>query len=87
MKLQRVLQILFTTFLVLSSGCAHPGPQVTVGISDPERGGMDCYDEKTAKKFFEQYIDTDKWVCMPPTDAQEVFNFCSDAISRCKEKK
>lgn len=66
--------ILFT--LCLLSSCKK-GPEVTVCVSDPAASGFDCFNQATQKSFFLPYAQTDKYVALPPTDAQALFDFCA----------
>ena len=53
------------------------GPKVMVCISDPQAGGFDCFDQVSQKSSFLKYADSDKYVAMPPTDAQSLFDYCA----------
>lgn len=72
--LQKIL--LLSLVVCLLSSCKK-GPLVTVCISDPPAGGMDCYDQVNKKSFFILYAQTDKYVALPPADAESVLNFCA----------
>jgi hypothetical protein len=72
--LQKICLILFVACLL--SSC-KTGPQVTVCVSDPQVNGLDCYDQRTQKSFFLPYAQSDKYVALPPADAQALFDFCA----------
>lgn len=55
--------------------CAN-GPKVRVHISDPTRGGMDFYDQRTKESGFAFYAETDKFVCFNTMDIQTLLNYC-----------
>lgn len=75
-------QKLFLILLLLCLISCKPGPKVIVCISDPQVGGFDCHDQNTGKDFFLKYEDSDKYVAMPPADAQAVFDYCANAASQ-----
>lgn len=83
-RLPSLLPILFVVSLL--SACAHVGPKVNVCISDPPMDGMDCYSEITNRSYFKTYIETDKYVCLPPEDAHTVFDFCAQAAKKAGMK-
>lgn len=77
MRLRHLL-ILCPIFLVVSN-CGS-APKVTVCISDPSAGGLDCYNENTGVSSFIKYEDSDKYVALPPSDAQTLLNYCAQAV-------
>ena len=78
-KLSQISSIIcLLALIVLVISCAG-GPLITVCISDPAKGGFDCYDEQTKINSFLAYADSDKFVAMSPTDAQTLANYCSQA--------
>lgn len=72
--LRRIWLICCLSFLL--SSCKE-GPKLTVCVSDVSAGGFDCYDSTTKKSSFLKYQDSDKYVAMPPADAQTLFNYCA----------
>lgn len=48
-----------------------------VCVSDPAAGGFDCFDENTQKQSFLKYSDSDKYIALPPDDAQTLLTYCS----------
>lgn len=75
--LLRLLPILSLAFLL--SDCKS-GPKVTVCVSDPAAGGFDCYNEATNLGSFIPYSQSDRFIALPPTDAQTVLNFCAQGV-------
>lgn len=75
MRPLKLLVILSLSFLLNS--CKTVAPEVTVCASDPSHNGADCFNQRTKESFFLPYLQTDKFVCMPPTDAQTLFDFCA----------
>jgi hypothetical protein len=73
---QKLLQISCAAFLILNLGCST-GPKVTVCVSDTKSGGFECYDERTGQKYFMDYKDSEKYIALSPTDAQTLFQYCS----------
>lgn len=80
----KLLLICLLTCL-LSNGC-KTGPKVTVCVSDPQSNGFQCHNENTNQDFFLAYMDSDKYVAMPPADAQAVFDYCSNAVTKSESK-
>ena len=66
-------------FILCLSSC-NSAPKVTVCISDPSRGGFDCYDEKTEKSYFLLYKESDKYVAMSPSDSEKLLDYCSSKV-------
>lgn len=62
-------------FIPLLVNCAT-GPKVTACISNPSRGGFNCWDEKLQSESFIDYKDSDKMVAFPYEDAHALINFC-----------
>ena len=60
----------------LSNGCIS-GVEVQVCVSDPERGGFQCYNKKTEKESFVKYEDSNGYISFTPDDAQKLLNACS----------
>ncbi len=73
MRLRKLWPILLLGLLL--SNCAG-GPKVTVCLSNPKMMGMNCFSETTGQPSFLPYMDTNKFVCFNPTDAQTLLNFC-----------
>jgi hypothetical protein len=70
MKLPKLLAI-----LLLTSSCGA-GPHVKICISDPANNAFRCYDSQTQTSSIINFADTENYVCMTPTDAQALLNFC-----------
>lgn len=68
--------LLTCSLAFLLSSCKH-GPKLMVCVSDVAGGGLDCYDENTKAKSFVKYSDSDKFIALPPDDAQTLYNFCA----------
>lgn len=58
------------------SGCKD-APKVTVCVSEPTAGGLQCYNESTGEFSFVAYKDSDKYIAMPETDEQTLLDYCS----------
>lgn len=73
-KLPKLFLIL--SLLCLAASCKN-GPKLKVCISDPQAGGLDCYDQTTEQSSFMPYPDTDRYVCLSPSDSQALLSFCA----------
>lgn len=71
--MKRMMYLIFTLFMF---GC-NGSPKLTICISDPKPGGVDCHNARDGKDFFSPYSETDKYVFMPPGDAQTYFTWCA----------
>lgn len=67
----------FLSGVLLTTVACKKGPQVTVYVSDPARSGMEFYNFATKEGGFVEFPRTDKFVCLTPTDAETLFNYCS----------
>ena len=68
--------LLLMLCLVCLSSCL-PGVEVQVCISDPKRGGFQCYDKVREKESFVKYEDSDGYIAFTPDDAQKLLNACA----------
>lgn len=66
---------LLVLILMGTTSCGK-GPKVTIYISNPQKSGMDFYNENNNTKGFVDYSKTDKFICMNQTDLQSVMNYC-----------
>lgn len=65
---------ILNTFLLLS--CIHGGPKVTVCLVNSETQGCDCYNETTRESYSITLAQCDKYIALPPTDAQTLLQYC-----------
>lgn len=70
----KLLLILLLALLV--SSCVQ-GPKVTVCVSDPDKDGFDCYNERNSQSLFVPYTMSDKYIALPPADAQALLSYCA----------
>jgi hypothetical protein len=63
---------------IICTSCASTGPRVAVYLSDPQRGGMEFFDPRTGLKGSVPYSETEKFMCLKPSDMQELLNFCKN---------
>lgn len=68
--------LLTCSLAFLLSSCKH-GPKLMVCVSDPSEGGFDCYDENLKVNSFLKYQDSDKYIALPPDDAQTLLTYFS----------
>lgn len=59
---------------LLLSSCGRSGPLLDIGISDPDKHGMQMTYED-GHQGFEAYENTVNWVCMPPDDFQRLLEY------------
>ena len=74
MRYLLLLVVLCCTTMGVSE-CSQ-GPEMAIYISTPKSGGMNYYDPVSDKSGFIPYSQTDKFICLTPTDAQTLFNYC-----------
>ena len=55
-------------------GCGK-GPKVEACVSDPSKGGEQCYNARTETSRFVEYKDTDNWVCFPPDEIKVILEW------------
>ena len=72
------IALVMVVLSILIPACGT-GPSVKLCISTPSEGGFECFDETTQKSYFVKYEDSDKYVSLPPADAQTLFNYCQVA--------
>lgn len=60
-----------------AASCGHKGPKVTACLVSAPLKGCDCYDERTGKSFFLTLEQCDKYIALPPADAQTLLNYCA----------
>lgn len=68
--------LLLMLYLVCLSSCVS-GVEVMVCISDPDRGGFQCYNKKTEKESFVKFEDSNGFIAFTPDDAQKLLNACA----------
>lgn len=66
---------------LLFAACSG-GPKVTVCILDSANATLECSDENGKEKTL-PLADADKYICMSPSDAQELFNYVK---TKCEKK-
>lgn len=76
---QKISLILLLSFLLSSCATLHPegGPKITLCLVDANSGDMACYDKETNQSSTLPFSKTDKFVCLPPQDAQTFLNYCA----------
>jgi hypothetical protein len=40
-------------------------------------GGFQCFDERTQKRSFLAYADSEKYIALSPVDAETLINYCA----------
>ena len=68
--------LLTLSLACLNSGCIS-GVEVQVCVSDPVRGGFQCYNKRTEKESFVKFEDSNGYISFTPEDAQKLLNACS----------
>lgn len=71
------LWLMLLPICLLNNSCGTNAPKVTVCLVDAPLKGCDCYNEATGASFFLTLDQCDKYVAMPPGDAQTLLNYCS----------
>lgn len=65
--------------LLAFSACAN-GPRVTVYVADPPNNQFESYNEQTGAKTIVPWSQGNKFICLSPTDAQTLLNYCGSAM-------
>ena len=69
-------KLLLMLCLVCLASCIS-GVEVQVCVSDPARGGFQCYNKRTEKESFVKFEDSNGYIAFTPDDAQKLLNACS----------
>lgn len=77
MQQQRKLWLIFSVIILseIALSCGS-GPKLKICISDPAKGGFDCYDERTSEASFILYSESDKFTALDPENAKTLINWC-----------
>ena len=67
----RSIRTLLSSLILLTIGCATTRKEIVVCVSDPLKGGVECYMGGLVK--FVPYSDTEDYICIPYEDSRDLF--------------